>query len=108
MGTFACMPIAQAEPLLADPSTQVVDIRDANSYADGHIAGAIQLTNTNLPQFVAAADFSKPLVVVCYHGISSQNAGKYLAEQGFEQVFSLDGGMAAWAQQYPDKLERGL
>ncbi len=108
MGTFACMPIAQAEPLLADSSTQVVDIRDANAFANGHIPGAIQLSNTNLPHFVAAADFSKPLVVVCYHGISSQNAGQYLAEQGFEQVFSLDGGMTAWAAQHPDKVESGL
>lgn len=108
MGAFACMPITQAEPLLADSATQVVDIRDANSFAAGHIPGAIQLSNSNLPQFVAAADFAKPLIVVCYHGISSQNAGKYLAEQGFENVYSLDGGMTAWAQQHPDKLERGL
>ncbi|EGN74514.1 Rhodanese-related sulfurtransferase [Idiomarina sp. A28L] len=108
MGTFACMPIAQAEPLIAEPTTQIVDIRDANSFAAGHIPGAIQLSNTNLPQFVAAADFSKPLVVVCYHGISSQNAGQYLAEQGFENVYSLDGGMTAWALQHPNKVEHGL
>ncbi|RUO23393.1 thiosulfate sulfurtransferase GlpE [Aliidiomarina iranensis] len=108
MGTFSCISLADAEPLIADSATQVVDIRDGNSFANGHIPGAIQLHNENLPQFIAAADFSKPLVVVCYHGNSSQGAGRYLAEQGFEHVFSLDGGMATWAVQYPDKVESGL
>lgn len=39
-----------------------------------------------------------PLVVVCYHGISSQNAAQYLHEQGFDDVYSLDGGFQAWRE----------
>jgi len=34
--------------------------------------------------------------VVCYHGISSQSAAAYLAEQGFRDTYSLDGGFEAW------------
>ena len=44
-------------------------------------------------------DFETPVVVVCYHGNSSQGAAQYLAQQGFETVFSMDGGFEAWRSQ---------
>jgi thiosulfate sulfurtransferase len=75
---------------------QVVDIRDAASFAAGHIEGSTNLTNENLAGFIGAADMDKPLVVVCYHGMSSQSAATYLNEQGFDDVYSLDGGFSAW------------
>ena len=37
-----------------------------------------------------------PVLVYCYHGISSQNAAAFLIERGFETVYSLDGGFEAW------------
>ena len=40
-----------------------VDIRDAQSYASGHIAGSTHLDNHSLPDFIAAADLDHPLVV---------------------------------------------
>ncbi|MCJ8301505.1 thiosulfate sulfurtransferase GlpE [Shewanella sp.] len=77
---------------------QIVDIRDAASFASGHVQGAINLNNENLASFVAEANMDQPLIVVCYHGISSQGAAEYLVEQGFDDVYSLDGGYQAWHQ----------
>ncbi|ABV85434.1 thiosulfate sulfurtransferase GlpE [Shewanella pealeana] len=77
---------------------QIVDIRDAASYEAGHILGSVNLTNENLARFIGDADMDLPLIVVCYHGISSQSAATYLNEQGFDDVFSLDGGYSAWHQ----------
>ncbi|MCE9686199.1 MULTISPECIES: thiosulfate sulfurtransferase GlpE [Shewanella] len=80
----------------SQPELQIVDIRDPASFEAGHIQGATHLNNENLAHFIADADMDKPLVVVCYHGMSSQNAAQYLHEQGFDQVYSLDGGYSAW------------
>ncbi|MCL1062972.1 thiosulfate sulfurtransferase GlpE [Shewanella benthica] len=77
---------------------QIVDIRDAASFASGHVQGAVNLNNENLASFVAEANMDQPLIVVCYHGISSQGAAEYLVEQGFDDVYSLDGGYQAWHQ----------
>jgi thiosulfate sulfurtransferase len=41
-------------------------------------------------------EFEQPILVMCYHGISSQGAAQYLVNQGFEQVYSVDGGFEAW------------
>ena len=77
---------------------QIVDIRDAASFEAGHIDSSFNLSNENISHFIAKADMDLPLVVVCYHGISSQSAATYLNEQGFDNVYSLDGGYSAWHQ----------
>ena len=85
----------------------VVDIRDPQSFANGHIRGARHLDNHSLAGFIAGADFAAPLLVVCYHGNSSQSAAAYLAHQGFEEVYSLDGGFELWHARYPEEVAQG-
>lgn len=104
MSDYRCINIDQACELI-DQGAQVVDIRDEGSYQALHISDAYNLNNHNLPDYVAAADFDAPLIVCCYHGISSQSAAAYLAHQGFEEVYSLDGGFEAWRAQCPDRCE---
>jgi thiosulfate sulfurtransferase len=50
--------------------------------------------------FLAAADRDQPLLVYCYHGNSSQGAADYFFNQGFEDVYSMDGGYEAWRLKY--------
>lgn len=98
--TFQRISPDQARQLL-ERGAQLVDIRDAQSFALGHIPGAQHLDNHSLPDFIARADFDQPLIVSCYHGISSQSAAAYLAHQGFSEVYSLDGGFEGWLGAYP-------
>ena len=100
MSDFQRITPEQARPLLQQ-GAQLVDIRDPQSFAAGHMIGAVHLDNHSLPDFIAGADFDKPLVVVCYHGNSSQSAAAYLAHQGFSEVYSLDGGFELWRSLYP-------
>ena len=81
-----------------DKPVQIVDVRDPQSYAAGHIDSAVHLDNNNLGEFIASADPQAPLLVYCYHGHMSQSAAAYLAEQGFTKAYSLDGGFEAWRE----------
>lgn len=81
---------------LVDKQVNVVDIRDINSFNAGHIPGAFHLTNESLSQFMQQHSTDEPVVVCCYHGISSQQAAQYLIGQGFAKVYSMDGGFEAW------------
>jgi len=83
----------------------VVDIRDANSYAQGHVPGSINLNNDNIQEFVDNNKFEQPIVVVCYSGHSSIGAVGVLINVGFEDVSSLEGGMGAWRLQHPNEVE---
>ena len=104
--TFERIAPERARELLTQ-GAQLVDIRDAQSFAHAHITGARHLDNHSLHDFIAQADFDQPLIVSCYHGISSQSAAAYLAHQGFSQVFSLDGGFEHWRSLYPEATSCG-
>ncbi|QCZ92017.1 thiosulfate sulfurtransferase GlpE [Salinimonas iocasae] len=80
---------------------RVVDIRDPQSFAAGHMPKATQLNNDNFAQFLEQTDNEQAVVVVCYHGISSQQAATVIANQGFKDVYSMDGGFEAWKQTQP-------
>lgn len=71
----------------------VVDIRDSQAFAAGHITGARHLDNHSVAEFIRNADLDAPTLVVCYHGNSSQSAAAYLVGQGFSDVYSVDGGL---------------
>ncbi|KAA0873555.1 thiosulfate sulfurtransferase GlpE [Nitrincola tapanii] len=90
---------------LIEQGAQIVDIRDPHSFAAGRLPQACNLNNENLPEFLAQANFDQALIVCCYHGVSSQQAAEYLSQQGFNQVFSLDGGFELWKQLYPELCE---
>ena len=92
---FKNITIEEAKGLLSD-GANIVDIRDDASYAASHVEGAIHLSNDNLHDFIQANDLDKPLLVYCYHGHSSQTAAQFLAEQGFEEVYSVIGGYTQW------------
>lgn len=104
--SFKHMSVSELQDVLADKSHVVVDIRDENSFAGGRIAQAIHLTNESLPDFLRDADLDAPVVVCCYHGISSQQAAQFLISQDFTDVYSLDGGFTQWQTQFPDNIER--
>ena len=96
MNRFQHISIADTRELVATGGIVLVDVRDAMSYNNGHIEGAVLLDNSNVAEFIAATDRATPVVVYCYHGHSSQGAAQYLVEQGFATVYSLDGGFEAW------------
>ncbi|WP_304166366.1 thiosulfate sulfurtransferase GlpE [Lonsdalea britannica] len=85
----------------------MVDIRDPQSFAAAHVPGAVHLTNDTLNAFVESADFEQPVMVLCYHGISSRNAAQYLLSLGFSSVYSVDGGFEAWQRRFPEETSAG-
>ena len=50
------------------------------------------------------AEFDQPVLVLCYHGNSSKGAAQYLINQGFDQVYSVDGGFDAWRTAFPAQI----
>lgn len=78
---------------------QVIDIRDQASFEAGHIEDAQNVGEHNIDGFIAQADMDSPLVICCYSGMMSQNAANYFCEQGFDSVYSLEGGYTAWQAQ---------
>lgn len=96
MDQFKHIDVSKAQSLLEQGEARMVDIRDPQSYAVAHAKQAFHLTNDTMVTFMNEVEFDQPVLVMCYHGISSQGAAQYLVNQGFEQVYSVDGGFEAW------------
>ncbi|OLO10297.1 thiosulfate sulfurtransferase [Chromohalobacter japonicus] len=98
-------PTTLAQWLESAHELTLVDIRDPLSYSQGHIPGSHHLDNASVAELFERAPRERPMVVVCYHGHSSQQAATWLAAQGFSDVYSLDGGFTDWAVRHPEQVE---
>ncbi len=96
MDQFQHIDVQGAQRLIDDREARIVDIRDPQSFALSHADSAFHLTNDTMVDFMNEAELEQPILVMCYHGISSQGAAQYLVNQGFEEVYSVDGGFEAW------------
>jgi len=100
------IPPEQAQAL-REQGAVLVDVRDPQTYASSHIPDAQHLDNHSIADFIRNADLDKPVVVVCYHGNSSQSAAAYLVSQGFSDVYSMDGGFELWRSTFPSDTVQG-
>ena len=76
----------------------VIDLRPAEQFAAGHLAGARRMDGE---QILKAGDTlkkykQKPLIVYDESGSAGTAAARQLKAQGFEHAFNLRGGLAAW------------
>ncbi len=96
MDQYKHIDVSGAQSLMEQDNARMVDIRDPQSFAVAHAQSAFHLTNDSIVNFMQQVEFEQPVLVMCYHGISSQGAAQYLVNQGFEEVYSVDGGFEAW------------
>lgn len=89
----------QAVRMINDGAT-VVDLREAAAFTSRHIANAVNLSAADLeanPE--SKLKKKRAALVVCDTGYHSSRAANALRKAGFDNVFSLDGGLAAWEKE---------
>ncbi len=86
---------------LINRGAAVVDVREAEKFAQGHIINARNVAFQALERNhePLAKLRKKTVLVVCDNGATSARAAEHLRKAGFEQVFSLRGGLNAWRQE---------
>jgi ankyrin repeat protein len=96
--SFRRIDAATASQLLTRDGVLVLDSRDSESFELAHIANAHHLSGENLDITLLSVPKITPILLVCYHGNASQIYGQMFADFGFKEIYSLDGGFAAWQQ----------
>jgi rhodanese-related sulfurtransferase len=98
-GFFTVKPADLNVELTGTPLPFILDVRSAEEYASGHIAGAVNLAINDVPSSLAQlpADKAAPLVVLCQSGHRGAIVMMYLRMTGYTNVRNLAGGMNAWA-----------
>lgn len=90
---------AEANEILSQPETIVVDMRNHYEYEVGHFENAIEIpSDTFRQQLPMAADMladkkDKTIVMYCTGGIRCEKASAYMLHKGFQNVFHIEGGI---------------
>lgn len=98
MKTISAKDLAQK---LDQDRLQLIDVREEEEFAAGHIPQAFNLPLSSLENSLSKLDKTQEYHVICQMGGRSARACQFLSEQGY-QVVNVDGGVEA----YPNKLTK--
>ena len=95
--TFVSVDAARFAEEITRKGVQIVDVRTAAEFADGHIPGAVNI-DVNSPDFaqqIAKLNTSKTVALYCRSGRRSKIAAEKVTAAGYK-VVELDGGILSW------------
>jgi rhodanese-related sulfurtransferase len=78
----------------------VVDVREPEEYAAGHVTGAKNVPLNQLDEKLGAAVKNKsvPLLLICATGARAQRAVATAKKLGYEQAQAVAGGLKSWKE----------
>jgi rhodanese-related sulfurtransferase len=85
----------------SNPNFLILDVRTPEEFAEGYIEGAINIDYYH-PGFQAdlnKLDKTRTYLVYCRTGNRSGQAFEFMKEQGFREVFHMDGGITVWRKE---------
>jgi rhodanese-related sulfurtransferase len=88
----------QATLLINREDAQVIDVREVDEYAAGHLPDAKNIPLSKLADRIGELENAKdkPLIVCCASGMRSNKACGELKKAGFSKLYNLAGGVDAW------------
>lgn len=97
-------PATLIHQLQTDAMPLILDVRPPEEFRAGHVPGAINIPYTALPSHLyelydRAGQTRPDIIVYCEKGAQSAIAAQLLRRNGFQQVWHLEGDMAAWRSQ---------
>lgn len=78
----------------------LVDVREDNEWAKGHLPGAVHLSKGIIERDIEAAvpDKNAEIILYCGGGFRSALAADNLQKMGYKKVISMDGGWRGWTE----------
>ncbi len=84
----------------------LVDVREPQEFDFVHLKDSTLIPLRQLPQNLDRLDKKQEIILICHHGIRSQQAADYMDYVGFTHVVNLEGGIEAWAMECDDTMPR--
>ena len=81
-----------------DSNIAILDVRTAKEFADGHVAGAVNIdvNQADFAQKIDQLDRSKTYIVYCRSGRRSSKAVSIMASKGFKNLYNVSDGFLGW------------
>lgn len=86
-----------------DKNNLIIDLRSADSFAENHIKGAVNVAFNNIPDYftndIKPFEYDR-IIMVCYSGQTSSYTASLLRLMGYGNVYAMRWGMSGWNKQY--------
>jgi molybdopterin/thiamine biosynthesis adenylyltransferase/rhodanese-related sulfurtransferase len=88
----------EAQRRISAGGVVVLDVREPDEFEQGALTGVLHIPRGHLEAQIEGriTDKSMPVIVYCAGGVRSAFAAKTLAELGYTDVVSMDGGFGRW------------
>ncbi|MHB8668725.1 MAG: rhodanese-like domain-containing protein [Burkholderiales bacterium] len=84
----------------------LLDVREPWEFRTCRIEGSLLAPMNTIPARAHELDRETDTVVICHHGVRSYQVGLFLERNGFSNLYNLQGGLAAWADQVEPTMPR--
>jgi glyoxylase-like metal-dependent hydrolase (beta-lactamase superfamily II)/rhodanese-related sulfurtransferase len=78
------------------PGILVIDVREPEEYARGHVPGAINLAQAELASHLDEVPRDRQVFVICQTGVRSRRSAQFLQQVGISGAVNVSGGTLAW------------
>lgn len=96
MSKFHTVAVTELKPLLEDETTLLLDCRKLQDYKAEHIENALHSHDALVESLIKKGDKSRPIVIYCYTGHSSEHLAELFSGFGFKSVYNVAGGFESW------------
>ncbi len=98
--------VQEAKSMQESAETRCLDVRTPEEREIARVAGFDMLDQAKAQEIVSQWDKETPMLFMCHHGGRSAQAAEYFSQQGFQQVFNINGGIDAWSQEIDSTIPR--
>ncbi len=91
---YAKVTPAEAKKMMEAGSVVLLDVREREEFAEGHVAGAVNVPLSTLKtgeRVKAAPDVNQKVLVQCRSGVRAEKASRILIESGYKHVYNMYG-----------------
>jgi len=88
----------------ANPELCLIDVRENDEWQESHIPGAIHIPKDQITDRIESTtpERNQTIYLHCKGGVRSLYAAERLHAMGYEDIYSINGGIADWvAKGYP-------
>ena len=90
----------------SDKEVQIIDVREPWEREIGLIDGSDHIIMNLIPENIEKINRDSDVVVHCRSGARSAAVAQYLVyQQGFSNIYNLEGGITAWAERVNPNVE---
>ena len=97
----------EAKKLLQSNSAlKLIDVRETWEYKLAKIKNAQLIPLREFPKRLSEFNSNDSYLIYCHHGSRSFFACAYMIQQGFKEVYNLDGGIDSWSSEVDSSIPK--